>query len=98
MTLWSESRNLPQDTVFDFVHIDAEKLLYDQFFEAVLPLVRTGGLIVFDNMLRGGRVVQTEVDDRTRAIHQLNQKLASDTRVESVLIEVGDGLQLCRKR
>lgn len=88
---------LPESTVFDFVHIDAEKLLYDRFFEATLPLVRAGGLFVFDNMLRGGRVVSDSPDDRTLAIMKLNQKLATDSRVETVLLEVGDGLQICRK-
>ena len=88
---------LPADTVFDLVHIDAEKSLYDAFFEAALPHVRSGGVFVFDNMLRGGRVVSDSPDDRTVAIMKLNAKLAADSRIESVLIEVGDGLQICRK-
>lgn len=83
---------------FDMVFIDAEKLIYDQLFELALPRVRTGGLIIFDNMLRGGRVVQDQVDERTQAIKKLNHKLANDPRIESVLVEVADGLQLCRKR
>lgn len=83
---------------FDLVHIDAEKTLYDSFYEAALPLVRPGGLFVFDNMLRGGRVVDVDTDERTEAIKQLNEKLAADSRVETVLLTVGDGIQLCRKR
>ncbi len=86
------------DQQFDLVHIDAEKLLYNEFFEAVLPRVVSNGLIVFDNMLRAGRVVEAETDDRTLAIKRLNSKLASDPRVETVLVTVGDGIQLCRKR
>ena len=84
--------------MFDFVHIDAEKLLYDSFFEAVLPRLRSGGAIMFDNMLRAGRVVEETPDDRTVAIKRLNEKLANDHRVETVLVTIGDGVQLCRKK
>ena len=83
--------------VFDIIHIDAEKLLYDEFFEASLPRLRSGGVIVFDNMLRGGRVVSDSPDDGTISIIRLNKKLARDPRVETVLVEIGDGLQICRK-
>ena len=61
--------------------------------------MRTGGLILFDNMLRGGQLVDP-VEKNTptnRAIHQLNRKLASDSRVQSVLVPIADGLVLCRK-
>ncbi len=87
-----------EDEMFDFVHIDAEKLLYDEFFEAVLPRLRSGGAIMFDNMLRAGRVVEETPDDRTVAIKRLNEKLANDHRVETVLVTIGDGVQLCRKK
>jgi len=83
---------------FDLVHIDAEKTLYDQFFEGVLPHVRQNGVIIFDNMLWGGRVVEDDPDERTRAIMNLNAKLAADPRVETVLLPIGDGIQICRKR
>ena len=89
--------SMPDEEVFDLVHIDAEKTLYDRFFESVLPRVRQNGLIIFDNMLWGGRVVEANQDDRTRAIKDLNRKLATDSRVESVLLPVGDGIHFCRK-
>jgi caffeoyl-CoA O-methyltransferase len=84
----------------DFVFIDADKEAYDFYYESLLPKVRAGGLIVFDNMLRGGKVIDP-ADRKTpggRSIDQLNRKLASDPRVQAVLISVADGLFLCRKR
>jgi caffeoyl-CoA O-methyltransferase len=84
----------------DFVFIDADKESYDIYYEALLPHVRPGGLILFDNMLRGGQVIDPAQKDNpsVRAIDQLNHKLAADTRVEAVLIPVADGLYICRKR
>jgi caffeoyl-CoA O-methyltransferase len=84
----------------DFVFIDADKESYDTYYEMLLPHVRVGGLIVFDNMLRGGEVVDPVEKNSpvNRAIIQLNRKLAIDDRVQSVLIPVADGLYICRKR
>ncbi|MCE0521984.1 MAG: class I SAM-dependent methyltransferase [Methylacidiphilales bacterium] len=83
----------------DFVFIDADKEGYDFYFETLLPLVREGGLILLDNMLRGGQVIHpTEKNQPTiRAIDQLNRKLAADPRVQSVLVPIADGLVVCRK-
>ncbi len=84
----------------DFVFIDADKESYDFYYEALLPHVRPGGLIIFDNMLRGGQVIDPAVKftPANRAVDQLNRKLATDPRVQSVLIPVADGLCLCYKR
>jgi caffeoyl-CoA O-methyltransferase len=83
----------------DFVFIDADKEAYDFYYEALLPHVRTNGLIVFDNMLMRGRVIETDVKNNpaVRAIDDLNRKLSTDPRIQSVLISVADGLHLCRK-
>jgi caffeoyl-CoA O-methyltransferase len=88
----------PQNLI-DFVFIDADKEGYDFYFETLLPFVRTGGLILFDNMLRGGEVVHPVAKNQptTRAVDQLNRKLATDSRVQSVLLPVADGLVICRK-
>jgi len=86
-----------EDQQFDLVHIDAEKSQYDAYFEAALPLVRSGGLFVFDNMLRAGRVALQDADELTEAIKVLNAKLSRDPRVETVLVTLGDGIQFCRK-
>ena len=92
-------QKLEPDLTFDFVFIDAEKTEYDAYYESVLPRVRRNGLILFDNMLWGGRLGAGPVKEASgRAIDALNQKLAGDTRIEAVLLPIADGLQLCRKR
>ena len=84
---------------FDFAFIDADKTEYDAYYELLLPRIRRNGLILFDNMLWGGRLGKGPVKEATgRAIDALNRKLARDTRVEAVLVSVADGIQLCRKR
>jgi caffeoyl-CoA O-methyltransferase len=83
---------------FDFAFIDADKTQYRAYYEMVLPRVRSNGLILFDNMLWGGRLVGEPIADANgRAIDELNHQLACDKRVESVLISLADGIQLCRK-
>ena len=88
----------PRDLI-DFVFIDADKESYDFYYETILPYVRPGGLIVFDNMLRGGEVVHPVAKTRpiNRAVDALNRKLSTDTRVQSVLIPMSDGMSICRK-
>ena len=83
----------------DLVFIDADKEAYDFYYETLLPLVRPNGLIIFDNMLRGGKVLEPpgRMDASVRAIDELNRKLAVDHRVQSLLLSVADGLHLCRK-
>jgi caffeoyl-CoA O-methyltransferase len=83
---------------FDFAFIDAHKPEYDAYYELVLPRMRPNGLILFDNMLWGGRLGKDGPikNPGGRAIDKLNRKLASDRRVESVLLSIGDGVQLCR--
>ena len=84
---------------FDFAFIDADKPGYDGYYEACLKLVRSGGLIVFDNMLWSGRVADESVqDDDTKALRAMNRKLAQDARIEACLLTVGDGVMLVRKR
>jgi caffeoyl-CoA O-methyltransferase len=82
----------------DFVFIDADKTGYDHYYETILPQVRAGGVIIFDNMLRGGRVIHPDAENENdTAVVALNQKLANDDRIECVLIPIADGLQFCRK-
>jgi caffeoyl-CoA O-methyltransferase len=82
---------------FDMVFIDADKPNYSNYYEAVLPLVRKGGLIAIDNVLWSGRVLNPDsVFDK--AIVALNKKVQSDERVDQVLLTVRDGLYLARKR
>jgi caffeoyl-CoA O-methyltransferase len=91
--------DLEQNPLFDLAFIDADKTEYDLYYELILPRIRPNGLILFDNMLWGGRVAAKHIDeDSGRAIAQLNHKLASDPRVESVLLPIADGINLCRKK
>ena len=83
---------------FDFAFIDADKPEYDGYYEACLKLVRVGGLIVFDNMLQAGRVVDPSTSEEgVAAIRLLNAKLAIDDRIDAVLLPVGDGMTLARR-
>jgi caffeoyl-CoA O-methyltransferase len=90
-------RALPPGRDLDFAFIDADKTGYASYFEEVVARVRPGGLIVLDNMLRDGRVLDPENDD-DRAIHALNDALLADERVEVVLLPVRDGVSLARVR
>ena len=90
-------RSLPDEPYLDFAFIDADKTGYPSYVEEVLPRLRPGGLMVLDNMLRDGRVLDPE-DDNDRAIHALNESLVADGRVDVVLLPVRDGVSLARKR
>lgn len=83
---------------FDFAFIDAHKPEYEDYYELVLPRMRPNGLILFDNMLWGGRLGTGRPIRHPggRVIERMNRKLAKDQRVESVLLSIGDGVQLCR--
>jgi caffeoyl-CoA O-methyltransferase len=88
---------LPSGESLDFAFIDADKTGYPAYVEEILPRLRSGGLMVLDNMLRDGRVLAPENDD-DRAIHALNESLLADDRVDVVLLPVRDGVSLVRKR
>ncbi len=84
---------------FDFVFIDADKEMYDAYYERSLKLVRRGGLIAIDNVLWDGEVANPRAaDDATQAIRDLNAKLHSDDRIELSLVPIADGLTLAMKR
>jgi len=90
---------LDPDLFFDFAFIDADKTEYNSYYELVLPHIRPNGLILFDNMLWGGRVLEGVSDhENAKAIRELNAKLATDSRIECVLLPIADGIQFCRKR
>jgi caffeoyl-CoA O-methyltransferase len=90
---------LPREPGFDLAFIDADKSGYIAYFEALLPLIRKGGLILVDNVLWEGAVVNPAVDDEdTLAIRTFNDLVAADSRVECVMLPIADGLTLLRKR
>jgi len=91
-------QQLAPGLMFDLAFIDADKTQYDDYYELVLPHVRRNGLILFDNMLWGGRLAGEPVKEATgRAVDALNHKLARDKRVETVLLSFADGIQFCRR-
>ncbi len=84
---------------FDFAFIDADKSGYDAYYELCLELLRPNGLIAVDNVLWSGAVVNPKKRDAdTDALRAINLKIRDDARVDSVLLTVGDGLTLARKR
>ncbi len=86
------------DICFDLVFIDAEKVSYDAYFEAVLMKTKPGSIILSDNVLWSGKVVEplNSKDKATRVLLAYNEKLKKDNRVETVLLPIRDGLTFCR--
>lgn len=83
----------------DLAFIDANKSDYDGYYERCLELVRSGGLILIDNVLWGGSVADpADKDEDTEAIRMLNAKLKSDERIDLALFAVGDGMTCALKR
>lgn len=90
---------LPPDEVWDLAFIDADKTGYDAYFEEILARLRPGGVILVDNVLWMGTVIDPAVQgEDVEVIRAFNDKVAADPRVESSMIAVGDGLSLLRKR
>jgi caffeoyl-CoA O-methyltransferase len=91
-------RSLPLDPPIDFAFIDADKTGYAQYYEEVLKRLRPGGLILLDNTLQGGRVVDDAVvDENVASIRALNDAIAGDPRVNVVLVPIGDGVSFVQK-
>jgi len=86
------------DGPFDLVFIDADKPNYQNYYEAVLPKVADDGLLIADNVLWSGRVVEADGDESTQAIKSFNEHVKNDDRVVSVMLTVRDGMTLVRKR
>ena len=81
---------------FDMAFIDADKENYLNYYEALLPIMRPGGLIVVDNVLWSGRVLNPK-EPSDHAIHRFNQRVMHDHRVEKVMLTIRDGVSLLRK-
>jgi predicted O-methyltransferase YrrM len=83
---------------FDLIFIDADKRTYVEYYEAALPLLRTGGYIIADNTLWDGHVLETAPKSpQTRGIMRFNDMVAADPRVEKVILPLRDGLTIIRK-
>ena len=84
---------------FDFVFIDADKSNYNNYYELSLQLISSNGLIIIDNMLWGGDVVDTSIKNKiTTSIRDLNKKILNDSRVDFSLLPLADGLLLIQKK
>jgi len=86
---------------FDLVFIDADKPNYRNYYEAVLPKLKSGGVILVDNVLWSGNVIEPEShrdDENTRAIVEFNNFVAGDERVDRVMLTIRDGVFMLRKR
>ena len=90
---------LPEEPTIDIAFIDADKTNYANYYEQIVRRVRPNGLILVDNVLWGGRVVDgSDTADDTEAIRACNDLVASDSRVDVVMLPVSDGLTLVRRR
>jgi len=91
-------RDLPAGTSLDYAFIDADKPGYVEYWDLIVPLIRPGGLILVDNTLSHGRVVDPgEQGDDVQGIRRFNTHAVGDDRVELVLMPIGDGLTMARK-
>jgi caffeoyl-CoA O-methyltransferase len=90
-------RGMTEDDSFDFAFIDADKESYPEYLEQALRLVRPNGLIMLDNTLKGGRVLEPE-SESDQVMAELNDRIAADERVEVAMLSVADGVTLARKR
>jgi caffeoyl-CoA O-methyltransferase len=86
------------DEPLDLAFLDADKGGYLTYYELLVPMLRPGGVVVFDNSLYFGEVVNDSTDPDVIAIKAVNNHVAADTRVDTVLLNVGDGLLMARKR
>ena len=92
-------RALPEAESIDLAFIDADKPSYGVYYEEILRRLRPNGVLLVDNVLWDGRVVQPDAaDENTVAIRAFNDLVAADPRVEAVMLPIADGLTLCRKR
>ncbi len=83
---------------FDLVFIDADKKNNELYYELAMEKCRTGGLILIDNVLWKGKVVENAADSQTQQIVSLNEQLANDNRVDKLILPIRDGLFVLRKR
>jgi len=92
-------RSLPKEPNVDLTFIDADKSGYLDYYEELVTRVRPGGVLLIDNVLWSGRVIDAEVtDDDTSAIRTFNDRIAADDRVDTVMLPIGDGLTIARKK
>jgi caffeoyl-CoA O-methyltransferase len=87
----------PEEPTFDFVFLDADKIRYPTYYELIVPRLKQNGLLLIDNVLLGGRVIDPQ-DDNAKAVDQLNTRITEDDRVDSVMTLGSDGVTFVRRR
>jgi caffeoyl-CoA O-methyltransferase len=90
-------RAMPEEPTFDYAYLDADKRAYPTYYDLMVPRLLPGGLLLIDNVLLRGAVTDPQ-DDRARIIDDLNNRITADSRVDSVMVLVADGLTLVRRR
>ena len=92
-------RALPADPPIDFAFIDADKTGYRTYYDEIVQRLRPGGLVLVDNVLWSGNVVDdSDQSDDTVALRAVNDHIAADDRVDVVMLPIADGLTIARKR
>lgn len=86
------------DEIFDLVFIDADKQNYSLYYDLVIDKVRNGGIILADNVLWGGKIIDEQKDKDTQKLAEFNNKVQQDNRVENVIISIRDGIMMIRKK
>ncbi len=86
------------EEMFDIAFIDADKERYLDYYELILPKMKSGGIILADNILWYGKVWEVNPDRRTQLLHKFNQVVANDPRVENIIIPLRDGINVIRKK
>ena len=85
------------DKIFQLAFIDADKENYSNYFDLIINKIDINGIIIADNVLWSGKVIESDMDNETKQLDLYNQKIMNDNRVENVLLSVRDGLMICRK-
>lgn len=92
-------QSLPTEPPIDLAFIDADKAGYRSYWDEIVPRLRPGGIVLVDNVLWSGQVADASVNDAdTVALREFNDHVRSDDRVEQVIVPIGDGLTLARRR
>jgi caffeoyl-CoA O-methyltransferase len=91
-------RSLPEAPDFDLAFLDADKVSYPDYYEEIVVRLRTGGLLLVDNTLQSGRVLDPDAQDpSTAAVRRTNERIASDDRVRTVMLPIGDGVSVAQR-
>jgi len=86
------------DMQFDLAFVDAGKKDYEFYFDLLIDKIEPNGILLFDNVLWSGKVLNKEMDNDTRVMHAFNKKILADDRVENIILPIRDGLMIIRKK